>query len=162
MAILPLSLRIMVLGIGNTLLQDEGAGVHAMRQLQHEFSDCSDIEFIDGGTLSFSLAGPIGEAECLLVIDAAELGGKPGTVGVFCGVEMDHFLGASRKRSVHEVGLLDLLAVAHLTDSLPPRRALVGIQPGIVDWGETPSVAVAESLPLACAKAGELLRSWRA
>lgn len=152
----------MVLGIGNTLLQDEGAGVHAMRQLQHEFAGRTDIEFIDGGTLSFCLAGPIGEAGCLLVIDAAELGDKPGTVSVFCDAEMDRFLGANRKRSVHEVGLLDLLAIAHLTDSLPARRALVGIQPGMVDWGETPTVAVAEALPLACAKAGELIRGWQA
>ncbi|PWB58994.1 MAG: peptidase M52, partial [Nitrosomonadales bacterium] len=129
----------MVLGIGNTLLQDEGAGVHAMRQLQSEFADYAGIEFVDGGTLSFSLAGPIGEAECLLVIDAAELGDKPGTVRVFRDAEMDRFLGANRKRSVHEAGLLDLLAVAHLTDSLPSRRALVGIQPGVLDWGETPS-----------------------
>lgn len=152
----------MVLGIGNTLLQDEGAGVHAMRQLQQEFAGRTDIEFIDGGTLSFSLAGPIGEAGCLLVIDAAELGDKPGTVNVFCDAEMDRFLGANRKRSVHEVGLLDLLAIAHLTDSLPTRRALVGIQPGMVDWGEMPSAAVAEALPLACAKAGELIRGWQA
>lgn len=157
----PLPLRIMVLGIGNTLLQDEGAGVHAMRQLQNEFSGCADIEFVDGGTLSFSLAGLIGEAECLLVIDAAELDDKPGTVRVFCDAEMDHFLGNNRKRSVHEVGLLDLLAVACLTDSLPAQRALVGIQPEIVDWGETPSAAVSAALPRACAKAGELIRSWQ-
>ncbi len=151
----------MVLGIGNTLLQDEGAGVHAMRQLQREFAGRTDIEFIDGGTLSFSLAGPIGEAGCLLVIDAAELGDKPGTVSVFCDAEMDRFLGANRKRSVHEVGLLDLLAVAHLTNSLPARRALVGIQPGMVGWGETPSAAVLSALPAACMRAREHILAWQ-
>jgi hydrogenase maturation protease len=151
----------MVLGIGNTLLQDEGAGVHAMRQLQNEFSGCSDIEFVDGGTLSFSLAGPIGEAECLLVIDAAELGDKPGTVRVFRDAAMDRFLGANQKRSVHEVGLLDLLAVSLLTNSLPPQRALLGIQPGIIDWGETPSAVVKAALPGACAQARDLIQSWR-
>jgi hydrogenase maturation protease len=151
----------MVLGIGNTLLQDEGAGVHAMRQLQNEFAACPDVQFVDGGTLSFSLAGPIGEAECLLVIDAAELGEKPGTVRVFCDSEMDRFLGANRKRSVHEVGLLDLLAVSLLTGSLPAQRALVGIQPGVVDWGETPSAAVLAALPAACAQARERILAWQ-
>lgn len=151
----------MVLGIGNTLLQDEGAGVHAMRQLQNEFAGCTDVEFVDGGTLSFSLAGPIGEAEYLLVIDAAEMGDKPGTVRVFCDAAMDRFLGANRKRSVHEVGLLDLLAVAHLTGSLPARRALVGIQPGIVGWGEMPSDAVMSALPTACIRAREHILAWQ-
>jgi hydrogenase maturation protease len=151
----------MVLGIGNTLLQDEGAGVHAMRQLQHEFAGCADVEFIDGGTLSFSLAGPIGETECLLVIDAAELGEKPGTVRVFCDAEMDRFLGANRKRSVHEVGLLDLLAVSLLTGSLPAQRVMVGIQPGTLDWGETPSAAVMAALPTACSRAREHILAWQ-
>jgi len=154
--------RIMVLGIGNTLLQDEGAGVHAMRQLQLESADLAGVEFMDGGTLSFSLAGPIGAVDCLLVIDAAELGGPPGAVEMFCDAEMDRFLGANRKCSVHEVGLLDLLAITCLTDNLPPQRALIGIQPAVLDWGEEPSAAVAQALPLACATARELIRGWQA
>jgi hydrogenase maturation protease len=48
-----------------------------------------------------------------------------------------------------------------LTDSLPAQRALIGIQPEIVDWGEIPSAAVSAALPLACAKAGELIRNWQ-
>jgi hydrogenase maturation protease len=154
--------KIMVLGIGNTLLQDEGAGVHAMRQLQLDSADLAGVEFLDGGTLSFTLAGPIGDVDCLLVIDAAELGAPPGSVEVFSGAEMDRFLGASRKRSVHEVGLLDLLAVTHLTGSLPPQRALIGIQPEVLDWGEFPSAAVGLALPIACARARELIRAWLA
>ncbi|MEN6584764.1 MAG: HyaD/HybD family hydrogenase maturation endopeptidase [Sulfuricella sp.] len=157
----PPSLRVMVLGIGNTLLQDEGAGVHAMHRLQLESADLTGIEFVDGGTLSFTLAGPIGDVDCLLVIDAAELGGPPGTVEVFRDAEMDRFLGANRKCSVHEVGLLDLLAITHLTDKLPPQRALIGIQPAVLDWGEVPSAAVAQALPLACATARELIRGWQ-
>jgi hydrogenase maturation protease len=157
-----LSPKIMVLGIGNTLLQDEGAGVHAMRLLQRDSADLAGVEFVDGGTLSFTLAGPIGDVDCLLVIDAAELGGPPGAVEMFCDAEMDRFLGANRKCSVHEVGLLDLLAVTCLTDHLPPRRALIGIQPEALDWGEFPSAAVALALPLACAQARELILGWQA
>lgn len=151
----------MVLGIGNTLLQDEGAGIHAMHQLQLEAEDFAGVEFMDGGTLSFTLAGPIGDVDCLLVIDAAELGGPPGTVEVFCDAEMDRFLGANRKRSVHEVGLLDLLAITCLTDKLPPQRALIGIQPAVMDWGEFPSAEVELAMPTACNHARELIRAWR-
>lgn len=151
----------MVLGIGNTLLQDEGAGVHAMRQLQRNFSSLAGIEFIDGGTLSFSLAGPIGDADCLLVIDAAELASPPGTVETFSGTGMDRFLGANRKRSVHEVGLLDLLAVTHLTGDLPPRRVLIGIQPETLDWGEELSPTVMAALPTVCARAQAQIQAWQ-
>lgn len=160
MATIP-SPRIMVLGIGNTLLQDEGVGVHAMRRLQQESDDLAGVEFMDGGTLSFTLAGPIGDVDCLLVIDAAELGGLPGSIEVFSDGDMDRFLGSNRQCSVHEVGLLDLLAIARLTDKLPPRRALIGIQPEVLDWGESPSATVAQALPLACARARELIRDWR-
>ncbi len=151
----------MVLGIGNTLLQDEGAGVHAMRQLQLASAELAGVEFIDGGTLSFSLAGPIGETDCLLVIDAAELGGPPGRVELYSGTGMDHFLGTNRKRSVHEVGLLDLLAVTHLTGGLPPRRALIGIQPETLDWGEDLSPTVMAALPTVCAQAQAQIQAWQ-
>jgi len=153
--------RIVVLGIGNTLLQDEGVGVHAMRQLQQQCGEIAGVEFIDGGTLSFGLAGPIAGADGLIVMDAAELEHSPGTIRLFVDEEMDRFLGANRKCSVHEVGLLDLLAVACLTDSLPPKRALIGIQPQQMDWGDTPCVAVAAAIPAACAMARNLIEEWQ-
>lgn len=152
---------ILVLGIGNTLLSDEGIGVHAMSRLQREFGGVPGIEFLDGGTLSFTLAAPIGAADCLLVIDAAELQDDAGAVRLFVDEEMDRYLGNSHKRSVHEVGLLDLMAVACLTDSLPQRRALIGIQPHNVAWGDEPSAPVAAALPAACTMARELIREWR-
>ena len=52
-------MKILVLGIGNTLLTDEGVGIVAMRELEARFGAREDMEFIDGGTLSFTLAAPI-------------------------------------------------------------------------------------------------------
>ena len=153
--------RIVVLGIGNTLLQDEGVGVHAMRQLQRECGEIAGVEFIDGGTLSFSLAGPIAQADGLIVLDAAEFQDSPGTTRLFVDEEMDRFLGENRKRSVHEVGLLDLMAVSCLTDSLPVQRALIGIQPQRMDWGDAPGDAVTAAIPVACAMARNLIEAWR-
>ena len=74
---------------------------------------------------------------------------------------MDTFIGGKRKMSVHEVSLIDLLAIAHLSDHLPPQRALIGIQPEVIDWGEDPSAAVAAVLPQVCAQALHLLESWQ-
>ena len=94
----------LILGIGNTLLSDEGAGIHAMYQLQSLHPDISDVIYIDGGTLSFTLAAYLQDCRNVIVLDAAELNAPPGTVKTMVGVKMDEFLGAAR-RSPHEVGL---------------------------------------------------------
>ena len=92
----------LILGIGNTLLADEGTGIHMLDYLQRHYPGHPDVEYLDGGTLSFTLAPWIEEADNLIVIDAAELDAPPGTVEVFTGEEMDRFAGKT-KRSVHEV-----------------------------------------------------------
>lgn len=151
----------LILGIGNSLLRDEGAGIHALNRLREELAERDDITFMDGGTLSFTLAGYIEDAARLIVIDAAQLDAAPGHSQVFEGEAMDTFLGSNRKCSVHEVSLLDLMAIAHLSDHLPQHRALIGIQPAEIDWGEQPSPAVAAALPQVCAQARQLLAEWR-
>ncbi|HAF44028.1 MAG TPA: peptidase M52 [Gallionellaceae bacterium] len=153
-------MKILVLGIGNTLLIDEGVGIFAMRELETRYGHRDDMEFLDGGTLSFTLAVPIAECDALLVIDAAELEAAPGTVRSFEGAEMDRFLGASRKSSVHEVGLLDLMSISMLSGRWPQRRALIGIQPAVIDWGEALSPVVAAALPEVCAKADEIIMGF--
>jgi hydrogenase maturation protease len=152
-----MGMKILVLGIGNTLLADEGVGIVAMRELEAKFGAREDMEFLDGGTLSFTLAVPISECTALLVIDAAELDAAPGTVRSFEGEEMDRFLGANRKSSVHEVGLLDLMSISRLTGHWPERRALIGIQPALVDWGETLTPAAAAALSEVCAIAAGII-----
>ncbi len=153
--------KTLILGLGNTLLADEGIGIHALNALRLQPSDFTDIEYLDGGTLSFTLAGPIEDADQLIVIDAAQLHATPGTVQVFVGEDMDSYLGSNNKRSVHEVGLIDLMVIAHLTDRLPKRRALIGIQPEIVDWGDSPTAPVAAAIPKVCDLARDLIRSWQ-
>jgi len=154
--------KTLILGIGNSLLQDEGAGIHAIRMLAERVSQRDDIELMDGGTLSFTLAGAIEDAEHLIVIDAAQLGGEPGTTQIFVGEQMDAFVGGNRKRSVHEVSLIDLLMIARLAEQLPHKRALIGIQPRDIDWGESPSPPVAAAIQQACDQALRLAAEWRA
>jgi hydrogenase maturation protease len=114
----------LILGIGNTLLADEGSGIHMLDYLQRHYPGRPDVEYLDGGTLSFTLAPWIEEADNLIVIDAAELDAPPGTVEVFAGEDMDRFAGKT-KRSVHEVSLGDLLAIAHLTGAIPETASLL-------------------------------------
>ncbi|HID06551.1 MAG TPA: hydrogenase maturation protease [Armatimonadetes bacterium] len=150
----------LVLGIGNTLLSDEGIGVHVLAHLRDQHPDLRNVSCVDGGTLSFALAAEIQDHDQLIVIDAAQVGGKAGSVRCMEGRDMDRFLGAAR-RSVHEVGLLDLMDIARLTESLPGNRALIGIQPAVLDWGASPTAAVQSAIPEAAALALELLTRWQ-
>lgn len=152
--------EILILGIGNTLLTDEGSGIHALNLFQSEHPDIPNTTCLDGGTLSFTLACWIEDNDALIVFDAAELHQPAGTVKTLVGEDMDRFLGAPR-RSPHEVGLLDLFDIARLTESLPHNRALIGIQPQEFGWSMQPSPAVARALPLAVSEAFSLIQSWR-
>ncbi len=149
----------LILGIGNTLLSDEGAGIHALNLLQLYHPDLPNLTYVDGGTLSFTLAAYIEDCDNLIVLDAAELKAPAGTVRAMVGREMDEFLGAAR-RSPHEVGLLDLFDIARLTESLPINRALIGIQPQHIGWGMSPTDPVEKALPVAVNEAEELLVRW--
>jgi len=149
----------LILGIGNTLLSDEGVGIHMLDYLREHFPELPGDSYLDGGTLSFTLASWIEEADNLIVVDAAELNSSPGDVEVFEGDALDRFAGKT-KRSVHEVSLGDLLQIAHLTDALPRNRALVAIQPGNIDWGPDLSDPVTRALPAAAREVVRLTRQW--
>ncbi len=149
----------LVLGIGNTLLTDEGTGIHALNLLQSEFPHIPHLTYLDGGTLSFTLAAWIEGCDNLIVFDAAEFHLPVGQVRTLVGTEMDSFLGTS-KRSAHEVGLLDLIDIARLTGSLPLNRALIGIQPSEFGWGMQPCEEVWQALPLAVSEACALIEKW--
>jgi len=134
-------------------------GIHALNLLQSSHPHLPNLTCIDGGTLSFTLAAYIEDCDQLIVFDAAELKAPPGTVRTMAGDKMDAFLGAA-KRSPHEVGLLDLFDIARLTESLPTRRALIGVQPLSIDWGMSPTPEVAKSLPVVVEQAVCLLEQW--
>ena len=150
----------LILGLGNVLLMDEAVGAAVLKALEPMAENDPDLTLYDGGTLSFTLAGPIGEAARLIVVDAAAMGDPPGTVRVFEGPAMDRQLSVHAK-SVHEVSLADLFDIARLTDSLPARRALVGIEPERVDWGDRLTPAVESAIPEAVARIRDLLQQWR-
>lgn len=154
---------ILVLGLGNTLLSDDGVGLHvldALRQRGLELGEGARVRLQDGGTLGLTLLPDIEDADALIVVDAAMIGGAPGAVDVFEGEAMDRQL-AGRKTSVHEVALSDLVDAARLVGRLPERRALVGIQPATTEWGLAPSPVVAAAVPRACTAIEDIVDRWR-
>lgn len=156
-------MRTLILGIGNTLLSDEGIGIQVLHSLESAVASLAyapDITLLDGGTLSFTLAGPIEETDALIVIDAANIQAAPGSWKLFQGEDMDLFLMGNRKSTVHELGLTDLRAIAILAGHWPEKRAMLAIQPDVIDWGDQPTPAVAASIAPTSSAVLQLLKDW--
>jgi hydrogenase maturation protease len=151
--------KVLVLGIGNTLLSDEGIGVHLVQRMHERMGDLEAVQFMDGGTLSFTLAEPIAWADGLIVVDAARMGEEAGTLKVFHNEQMDAYLSGNRA-SVHEVSLSDLLDIARLSETLPQSRCLIGIEPDRLDWGESPSEKVEPAIEKGIGEIDAILKSW--
>lgn len=144
------SIETLVIGIGNNLMTDDGAGVHVIERLQAAGVP-GHVELVDGGTLGFTLLESVECARRLIVVDAAQLDAEPGTVEVFENEDMDAYLSNCRRASVHEVNLMDVMSAAKFRGTMPPNYALVGIQPATVDWGSEPTEAVARGVEKATA-----------
>lgn len=132
-----------VFGIGNLLLSDEGAGIHAIRALRERYILPEGLDVVDGGTMGLDLLPYVEGAERLLIVDAVDLGAEPGTVGVIEGERVRRFLDT--KFSVHQIGLPDMLFAAELKGILPRELCIVGIQPAEIETGLDMSEAVAKN-----------------
>ena len=150
--------HVLVLGVGNSLLQDDGFGSHVAQALMEERH--TGLHVLDGGTIGLALLPDVERADALVLVDAAELGEPPGTVRVFVDRDIDRHLSGKR-RSVHEVAILDLLAAAEIRGCRPRHCALVAVQPACTDWGLEPTAAVKDAIPLACATVEQLTEDWR-
>ncbi len=150
---------IAVVGIGNSLLTDDGAGIHTLERFA-EINTNNDVFCLDGGTVGLALLDRLADLDGLVALDAMKLGYRPGTVTVLEGEAMDVHL-RNQHGSVHEVGLSDLMDALRLRGDLPENRALIGIEPEDMDWGTEPTAAVAGALPEAADLANDLVQNWR-
>lgn len=152
--------QILVLGLGNTLLTDEQVGVRVAEAVGSDPRAAAlGIRALDGGTMGLTLLVEMEDAAAMVVIDAANLGGAPGTVQAFEGAEMDHFL-RTRGRNPHDIGLDDMLDGLRLRGAMPERRALVGIQPERLTVGEAMTPAVAAAVAPAAEAVLALVAGW--
>jgi hydrogenase maturation protease len=149
----------LILGCGNRLFGDDGAGLWLLNRLAVEV-DPVHACCIDAGAASFEVYAYVESATAMLVVGAADLGEVPGTVAIVEGPDMDAFLSGRRRRTGHELGLANLMDLARLLRRLPPRRALLAIQPGRSERSSTLTGPVDAALPRAVQQAKELLRRW--
>jgi len=135
--------KTLVLGLGNLVHCDDGLGVHAIQSLNEDPRVPSDVVVMDGGTQGLSLLPHISAFQRLLVIDAIDVGEKPGTVVRVEGKALQHLPG---KASVHQLGFADLMVALELLGESPEEVVLFGVQPLSLEWGTELTPHVREAL----------------
>jgi hydrogenase maturation protease len=114
-----------VIGIGNVLMADEGAGVEALKLLgEHDFPE--QVELIDAGTAFFAIVSDLKDYEKLIIVDVVRGGQPPGTVYRF---KMDDVKGGDVLISLHDIGVVDSLRMEKLVGKVPDDIVFFGIEP---------------------------------
>ena len=147
----------MVLGLGNLVHADDGAGVHAIQALSSDPRVPPGVVLLDGGTQGLSLLHHISGVLRLLVIDAIDAGAPAGTVLVFEGKALR---GLPGRASVHSLGFADMMIALELLGETPPEVVVIGVQPASVEWGAELTEPVAKALPRLIDNVLSLLKSW--
>jgi len=147
---------ILVLGLGNVLLGDDGLGPVLLRELERTYASVSAVECIDGGTQGLALLGCLAGRKTVIILDAFANGKTSGEVSV---LERPELLGARSPRSTtaHEGNAGELLAAAQLLGELPERIFLVGIEPDRMQTELALSPSVTNALPIAFTRACEIV-----
>jgi hydrogenase maturation protease len=137
-----LSSDTVVIGIGNTILSDDGVGVHAARLLQGDPRVPAGVTILDGGTIGLELLPYAADASRVLLLDAVNSGKAPGTLTRMTATDL---LDTSTGLSVHQLGVADLIAALALVSTRPQDIVVLGVQPANTDWGTclSPDVEVA-------------------
>ncbi len=147
----------LVLGLGNTLLGDDGVGPALIDRLSQEDNRWSDrLEFLDGGTQGLALLGHLSGREAVIIVDALAMGRPPGTTRILNVSEVFQ-IGVRRAGTSHEGNVGELLAVAELLDELPDQVFVVGIEPQNMATGYGLSMSARNALPAAANLVRELL-----
>jgi len=151
-------MAILVLGLGNTIMTDDGFGVKVVNTLSSRYRFQGPVTLLDGGTLGLDLLPYLENLERLLIIDALDMRAAPGTISRIEGEEVPRAFAS--KLSVHQMGLQDLLAVAELQGHVPKELVVWGVQPESIEMGtELTAVAAAAVEPVITEVVAEL-RRW--
>jgi len=107
--------RVLIIGIGNVLMGDEGVGVHLLRSLEKERLP-AEVDLLDGGTAGFELMGWMERYPNVILIDATLEDGQPGVIRYQRPRFSEQF---PKAMSTHDIGLKDLMEGLSLLGKLP-------------------------------------------
>lgn len=136
--------KIVVLGVGNLLLSDEGIGVHVVNKLM-EMALPPEVEVTEGGIDGLGLMNVVVRADRLIVIDAVKGGGPPGSIYRF-GIEDLTTAPHVYKMSVHEIGILEVIRLSGLVGQTP-KTTVIGVEPKSLEMGMELSPEIQAKVP---------------
>ncbi len=137
--------KLKIIAVGNDLYGDDGIGNAVLNALK-QIPEMKEIELIDGATDALGLIDHFEGTEHIIIVDAAQMGEKPGTVKVFSRedvklkIKMDHL-------SVHGISLAETFDIAQAVDSLPEKITIIGIEPKNIGISQKLSEVVTQSIP---------------
>ena len=150
--------EIVLLGVGNILLTDEGLGVHVVKDIKESFIFTPAITIIDGGTMGMELLTYMRGMKKILLIDAINGGEPPGTVYEFPHKELEQYF--TEHISVHEVGMQDILRIRAIQEEPLEDAVVIGVEPESLEIGFEPSEVVQRALPEVKDRVLNVLRQW--
>ena len=138
-------MRIVVLGVGNTLLSDEGIGVRAIEKLQQDYDLPPEVVVIDGGTTGMEMLDDLSNADHIIILDAVRGGRAPASIIVLIGEQVPVFF--KTKLSPHQIGLSDVLATLAFIGEQPGGVTVIGVEPVSLETGMELTPQVKARLP---------------
>ena len=150
--------HVLILGLGNLLLQDEGLGILSLQWLQKTYAWPANVTLMDGGVMGLELLPYIEACDAVCIIDAVRSGRKPGTLVRLKRDEIPAVIAL--KYSVHQVGFQETMAMLQLRGTVPHHMVLWGIEPEHIALGMSLSPAVASKMPLLSHAVVEQLVHW--
>ncbi|MFN6960627.1 MAG: HyaD/HybD family hydrogenase maturation endopeptidase [Rhodocyclaceae bacterium] len=138
-------MKAVVLGVGNTILADEGVGVRVVEALAHDYQMPPDVAVIDAGTSSMEMLDDLSHLDFLLIVDAIAAGKAPGERVRLSGDEVPVFF--RRNLSPHGIGLSDVLASLEFLGAAPKEMVVLGVQPCSLELSTELTPTIAAQVP---------------
>lgn len=126
-------MKIMVLGVGNILLRDEGIGVRVVEHLKEAYRFPDNVELLDGGTAGLDLLPVVRDVDHLIIVDTVKTNEPPGAIFRFTSDDIE--VKVPYKTSLHQIGMVEVFAIAEALGR-KINGVIIGIQPeDMSDWG---------------------------
>jgi hydrogenase maturation protease len=135
--------RVIVLGVGNLLLSDEGIGPTVIAYLKERWQFTPDVRLIDGATGGMDLMPLFEQADHLIVVDTVRGGAEPGALYRFTPEEVPETAGVRSRISAHDVSFMDAWVLARLVETPVPRMVILGVEPADIS---TPHVGLTSAV----------------